>query len=173
MKTVTIPESILLFTNLHYVHYLSLLWYSTTQSKDYLVFRFANINVVIPLSFLFLLLLPFLKNVVLKPFWGQNKAASTLVGEGNVLWSPRAGFLNSNTMGKVSMWPHRCLSPKGWGWYLCVTRVGRWFQEMQRQTVAWFGKSEPKQNKKGIHILKSLAVDRRDWLPEKIDQIST
>lgn len=44
---------------------------------------------------------------------------------------------------------------------------------MQRQTVAWFGKSEPKQNKKGIHILKSLAVDRRDWLPEKIDQIST
>ena len=44
---------------------------------------------------------------------------------------------------------------------------------MQRQTVAWFEKSEPKQNEKGIHILKRLAVDRRDWLPEKIDAIST
>ena len=78
-------------------------WYSTTQLKDYLVFRFANINVVIPLSFPFLLLLPFLNNVVLKPFGGQNKAASALGGDGNVLWSPGAGVQNSATMVKVSM----------------------------------------------------------------------
>lgn len=50
------------------------------------------------LFFPFLVLLPFLNNVLLRPFGGQNKAASTLAGEGNVLWSPRAAFLNSATV---------------------------------------------------------------------------
>lgn len=39
--------------------------------------------------------------------------------------------------------------------------------------MAWYEKSEPKQDERGIHIVKSLAMDRRDWLPEEMDQIST
>ena len=34
-------------------------------------------------------------------------------------------------------------------------------------------KSEPKQDERGIRIVKSLAMDRRDGLPERIDQIRT
>lgn len=36
--------------------------------------------------------------------------------------------------------------------------------------MACYEKSEPKQDERGIHIVKSLAMDRRDWLPEKMDR---
>lgn len=41
------------------------------------------------------------------------------------------------------------------------------------ELAAWDWMSESKQDEKGIYIEKRLPVDRRDWLPEKIDQICT